>query len=158
MSRLEEEMVEKLLKAAAEKEEREMGLPTVEELEQKRREIQKVTRSGNLTATETIAAASGVKHDAEKLRVDLLPVDVLKGVAEILTHGAKKYRDRNWEEGIAYSRLYGATLRHLFTFWQGDDVDPESHLLHLDHALCELMFLRAMSKRRPDLDDRPKEG
>ena len=141
-------------------------LPTAEELE-KGREARKVMGevvegmaipTSDMTASEVTAAASGVKHDAEKLRVDLLPVDVLKGVAEILTHGAKKYGDRNWEQGIKYSRLYGATLRHLYTFWQGDDVDPESHLLHLDHALCELMFLRAMSKRRPDLDDRPKEG
>ncbi len=99
----------------------------------------------------------GTKHDSGKLRVDLLPVDVLKGVAEILTHGAVKYGDRNWEEGIRFSRLYGATLRHLFAFWQREDIDPESRLLHLDHALCELMFLRAMSTRKPELDDRPVE-
>ena len=116
-------------------------------------------RADELTATETTAAASGgIKHDAEKLRVDLLPVDVLKGVAGILTHGAEKYGDRNWEEGIAYSRLYRAALGHLLDFWDGKNVDDDSGLLVLDHALCELMFLRAMSTRKPELDDRPKEG
>jgi len=101
---------------------------------------------------------AGVKHDTDKLRVELLPVDVLKGVAGILSHGAKKYGDRNWERGISYSRLYGATLRHLFAVWEGEDNDAESGLPHIDHALCELMFLSAMMKRRKDLDDRPKEA
>lgn len=100
----------------------------------------------------------GVKHDSGKLRVDLLPVDVLQGVAGILTHGAKKYGDRNWEEGLHYTRCYGAALRHLFAFWRGEGADPESGLLHLDHAICELMFLRRMSVTRPDLDDRPERG
>lgn len=106
---------------------------------------------GSLVLTEV----GGTKHDSDKLRVDLLPVDVLEGVAKILTHGANKYGDRNWERGITYGRLYGAVLRHLFAFQRGEDIDPESGLPHIDHALCELMFLSAMTKRKPHLDDRP---
>lgn len=98
----------------------------------------------------------GVKHDQQKLRVDLLPVPELEGIAEVLTRGAVKYGDRNWEEGIAFGRLYGAALRHMFAFWQGEDDDAESGLPHLDHALCELLFLSRMAHTRFDLDDRPK--
>ena len=101
---------------------------------------------------------AGKKNDQEKLRVDLLPVDVMTAVAGVLTHGAKKYGDRNWEGGIKYGRIYGAILRHLFAFWRGEDKDPESGLQHIDHAMCEMMFLSAMAKRRPDMDDRPQGG
>jgi hypothetical protein len=110
------------------------------------------------TEAATLKTEAGIKHDDEKLRVDLLPVDALEGVSAVLTHGAKKYGDRNWEGGLAFGRLYGAVLRHLFAFWRGRDVDPESGLPHLDHALCELMFLSAMWRRRKDLDDRPEGG
>lgn len=136
-------------------------------LEQEREKLNQLVKKfqqthGTQTVTTTIpkisGSGSGVKHDSDKLRVDLLPVDVLEGIASILTHGAKKYGDRNWEGGIHFSRLYAATLRHLFAFWRGEDVDHESGLLHLDHALCELAFLSAMARRRKDLDDRPEGG
>src|SRR5258708_2505586 len=83
----------------------------------------------------------GVKMDANKIRADLLPVSFLIGVAEILTAGAKKYSDRNWELGMKWSRPYGACLRHLFKWWSGEKLDPDSGQSHLWHAACNLAFL-----------------
>ncbi|KKN67766.1 hypothetical protein LCGC14_0457990 [marine sediment metagenome] len=105
---------------------------------------------------------AGRKDDQEKLRLDLLSVPALRGLAAVLTHGAKKYDDRNWEKGIKFSRVYGAVLRHLLAWWDHEDDDPESGLLHLDHALCGLMFLShyehgrdALGLGYDDWDDRP---
>jgi hypothetical protein len=53
----------------------------------------------------------GNKFDGDKLRVDLIPVEAIEGIAGILTHGAKKYGDNNWREGIKFTRVYGAILR-----------------------------------------------
>jgi hypothetical protein len=106
----------------------------------------------------TTVPAGGVKHDSDKRRVDLLPIDALEGVADILGHGAKKYGDRNWEGGLAWMRIVGAIMRHLFAFVRREDVDPDSGMLHVDHLACEALFLSAMARRRKDLDDRPKEG
>ena len=47
----------------------------------------------------------GSKYDKNKLRVDLLSFQALQGIAEILTFGAKKYGDRNWEKGLSFSRV-----------------------------------------------------
>lgn len=105
--------------------------------------------------------AAGKKFDSGKVRLDLVPTHPVKEVARVLMHGAAKYGDHNWRGGIAYSRLYAATLRHLTAFWEGEDIDPESGLHHLAHAACEIFFLIEMVTRRPELDDRyrlPKEA
>lgn len=98
---------------------------------------------------------SGRKFDGGKTRYELLPPELLEGVARVLTFGAKKYADRNWESGIAYSRAYGALQRHLWAWWHGEDLDDETGMSHLWHAGCELAFLIAFEARqRTDLDDR----
>lgn len=99
---------------------------------------------------------TGVKKDEGKPRWELVPFDAIRGVVEILTFGAKKYAARNWERGIAYGRVFGAIMRHLTSWWGGENLDPESGKSHLDHAMCELMFLSAYEKRGMiSLDDRP---
>ena len=98
----------------------------------------------------------GRKFDAGKPRTDLLPVRPMLEEAKVLAHGAAKYGDRNWEAGFNWSRAYGALLRHLFAFWQGEDNDTESGLPHLAHARCCLDFLMEFSTTHKEYDDRPK--
>lgn len=97
----------------------------------------------------------GVKLDAGKCMVELVPTDVVLGWADVLTFGAMKYAARNWEKGMAWSRPFGAALRHLFKWWSGERLDPDSGLPHLDHAICNLGFLSAYEKRGVGEDDRP---
>lgn len=99
--------------------------------------------------------SEAMKYDNEKVRLDLLPVAPLLGVSKVLTFGAQKYGARNWEKGLDWSRCYAAALRHLFAWWSGETFDNETQLNHLDHAVCELMFLREFAETHPELDDRP---
>ena len=96
-----------------------------------------------------------MKADGVKNRLELWPVRPYEDVGWVLTYGARKYEDRNWEKGMSWSRLYGATLRHLFAWWRGEDKDPESDLSHLAHAACNIMFLLEFESTRKDFDDRP---
>jgi len=98
----------------------------------------------------------GNKFDKNKVRYELIPVFSLRELAKILTSGAIKYGDRNWEKGFAWSRAYGAAQRHLNAFWGGEDIDKESGQPHLAHALCEVMFLLEFTKTHKDKDDRNK--
>ncbi len=98
----------------------------------------------------------GLKHDSEKVQLDLLSPRWVVGVGSVLTFGAKKYAAHNWRKGIALSRLLGAALRHIFAFIGGEDRDSESGLSHLYHASCCLMFASELHETRPDLDDRYK--
>lgn len=100
--------------------------------------------------------SEGRKDDGGKLRMDLLSPEAIRGIAEVLTYGAAKYEDRNWEAGIKWSRVYSALLRHLVdAWWAGEDFDEESGLHHLDHAACCLHFLQTYRHTRPGYDDRP---
>jgi len=99
---------------------------------------------------------TGTKDDGEKIRTDQAPIGALMGTAQVLTFGAKKYAPRNWEKGIEYSRVYGAALRHLFAWFEGQDLDPETGLSHLHHASCCVMFLQSyITRGMTDIDDRP---
>lgn len=84
---------------------------------------------------------TGQKHDGSKPRTDLLPTAPLFAIADVLGFGAKKYAAHNWRAGLEYQRVYGAILRHLFAWQEGEDLDPETGLNHLAHAGCELLFL-----------------
>lgn len=98
----------------------------------------------------------GVKADAGKIRFDLLPPEPVRGVAEVLTYGARKYADRNWEKGMDWSRPFGATIRHLWAWWEGEDRDPETGYSHLWHAATNIFFLIVYQARGVGKDDRVK--
>lgn len=97
----------------------------------------------------------GAKFDDGKVRHDLLPSELLIGTAKVLTYGAKKYNDRNWEKGMSWGRVYGAMQRHLVAWWARDENDEETGFSHLWHASCCLTFLIAYEARGIGKDDRP---
>lgn len=97
---------------------------------------------------------TGRKNDLGKPQLDLIPVEALNALGEALAYGARKYDRANWAKGIQQSRLLAATLRHVSAYSSGQDLDPESGLSHVSHALCNLAFLAYMIKNRSDMDDR----
>ncbi len=97
---------------------------------------------------------SGHKDDIGKPRLDLLPFDALEEVGRVLTLGADKYGDRNWERGMAWSRLLGAALRHLFSWAIRSGRDAESGRSQLAHAAADILFLLAYEIRGIGEDDR----
>ena len=96
----------------------------------------------------------GKKWDANKLRYDLLPADALEDVVQIFSDGAAKYGDRHWEAGMSWSRPFAAAMRHLWAWWRGEDLDPESGRSHLAHAAVNVLFLMAYARRGVGVDDR----
>ena len=91
--------------------------------------------------------SSAIKHDGNKVRMELLAPEFLYGIASVLTFGAKKYAAGNWARGMEWSRPFGAMLRHLFAWVGGEREDKETGLSHLYHAGCCLMFLCAYEAR-----------
>jgi hypothetical protein len=85
---------------------------------------------------------TGIKHDKNKPRYDLIPPHILDEVVQVLTHGAKKYADNNWlEVDRPHTRYFAAAMRHLWAWKRGEQSDPDSGLSHLAHAICSLMFI-----------------
>lgn len=97
----------------------------------------------------------GVKFDDGKLPYDLLPPELLEAVSSVLAFGAKKYSARNWELGMDWSRPFAALMRHMWSWWRGENTDPETGMSHLWHAGCCIAFLITYEQRKVGKDDRP---
>lgn len=84
----------------------------------------------------------GIKHDQDKDRWDLLPWVCIREVVRVLTFGARKYKDNNWQQvENPRQRYFAAAHRHLFEWECGQEKDHESTLPVLAHAICNLLFL-----------------
>lgn len=98
-----------------------------------------------------------VKNDSGKLRYDLYPPEALEGVVQVLSFGAQKYSSRNWEKGMDWGRVFAALMRHMWAWWRGEGLDPETGLSHLHHAACCITFLQTYEARGIGTDDRACE-
>lgn len=101
--------------------------------------------------------SAGVKHDNGKAPLSLISKEAVYMTAEALAYGAKKYSSDNYKLGIEHRRLIDAALRHLYQYSEGEDIDNESGLCHISHALASLSMLAYMIKNKPELDNRYKE-
>ena len=102
------------------------------------------------------ATLDPVKFDTDKPSLDLLPFSALVEVGKVLSFGAAKYAPNNWRSGngMAWSRLLAAALRHLFAWGSGEDKDKETGFNHLAHAAACVLFLLAYSVDGGGRDDR----
>ena len=97
-----------------------------------------------------------IRFNQGKLRFDLVNPQAHKDMVEVLTHGAEKYFDRNWEKGFAWTSVLASLKRHIDAWERGEDYDPDSGLLHMAHAACNVHYLNAFYYLFPQGDDRPK--
>lgn len=82
------------------------------------------------------------------------PVMAEVGVA--MMEGALKYGRHNFRGvGVRASVYYDATIRHLFSWWEGEDIDPDSGMSHVTKAIASLMVLRDAMIQDKCEDDRP---
>lgn len=95
-----------------------------------------------------------------KLCFSVLPWRVLTGVALAMLEGACKYGRHNYRAaGVRASIYFDAVVgRHLTAWWEGEDLDPDSGLHHIDKALAGLMVMRDSMLHGNFEDDRPPKG
>lgn len=105
--------------------------------------------------TRVVDKTTGGEKGQKLARFALLPGDVLWQIAEHYGKGAKKYEDRNWERGYAWSLSFDALNRHLWAWWGGEDRDPETGSLHIVAVAWHAIALAAYQIRGIGTDDRP---
>jgi hypothetical protein len=93
-----------------------------------------------------IPAYYSAKHDSGKLRAGIMFRDmseVLTGMMEVLSFGARKYKEGSWKDvPDAAIRYEDAFFRHYLEMKKDPNAtDPESHLPHGYHAIVNLMFM-----------------
>lgn len=97
----------------------------------------------------------GLRYNEGKLRYDLVHQWAHEQMVKVLTFGSQKYQERNWERGMAWSKIISSLERHLAAIKKGEDFDQESGMLHIAHLACNAHFLTAYYKIFPQGDDRP---
>ena len=97
-----------------------------------------------------------IKYDDDKVRMDLVVPEFVEGLARVLTFGAKKYAPNNWKKNPEWYRYFAALMRHMWAWWKGEDLDPETGESHLYHAACCLMFLAWCWENKVGTDNRIK--
>lgn len=97
----------------------------------------------------------GDRYNKDKIRFHLVPHRALKGVANVFTMGAKKYDDWNWQRGLPWMEVVSSLQRHLESFIDGEDYDPESGELHVNHITANSMMLADFYVTNPQHDNRP---
>lgn len=90
---------------------------------------------------------SAVKYDDEKPKLGLVPPKAIIQIGKAMTFGAKKYNNYNYKsgKGLDWDQYYNALLRHLMSWMDGENLDPESKLNHLSHmGACAVMLIDAV--------------
>lgn len=87
-----------------------------------------------------------LKHDGDKLRLDLLSPEIIEAVGAVMTYGAEKYGEGNYKK-VEPKRCRAALMRHICK-WLKDPhgTDDDSGLPHLYHIACNVAFLLELDK------------
>lgn len=95
----------------------------------------------------------------KKVPMHLVPPIAIAQCALAFENGAGKYGPFNWrEKTISSTVYYGAAMRHLQAWYDGEDYAPDSGVHHLAHVMaCCAMVLDGQSIGKLN-DNRPPPG
>lgn len=84
-----------------------------------------------------------------------VPLRVLIGVGLAMFEGARKYGRHNYRAaGVRASVYVDAAAGHMMSWFEGEDIDPDSGLNHIDKAIASLVVLRDGMYEGNFVDDR----
>ena len=92
-----------------------------------------------------------IKKDKGKLRLTLVPLQIVRDIAEVRMYGIVIYPGvDSWKQVEAW-RYRDAAFRHFLAYLEDpESVDPESGIKHRKHLECNLAFLAELE----DVNDR----
>ena len=100
---------------------------------------------------------TSIEWAAAKPAMHKLPGYALEEVACILAFGDEKHGETR-RLGISHSYWVGKALRHIFTWNEGEDNDPETGRSHISHAATDILCLLQEIHDHPEKDDRYNPG
>ncbi|MHA1288429.1 MAG: dATP/dGTP diphosphohydrolase domain-containing protein [Candidatus Thorarchaeota archaeon] len=93
---------------------------------------------------------------SKKVPMHNLPCSVLLEMGLGMLDGACKYGSHNYRAvGVRASVYYDAAMRHLMSWWEGEDIDLDSGISHITKVLTDLVVLRDSMLSGNWVDDRP---
>lgn len=104
----------------------------------------------------TSSADTALRYNTGKPLLSMLDEmpHALDGATKVLEFGAQKYARKNYQKGLPLTQIYDSMRRHQLAWLNGEDLDPESGLPHVDHIVVNALFLAELTRRTPHMDDR----
>jgi hypothetical protein len=96
------------------------------------------------------------RYNQGKAKLTYVPLALKEGCARGMVYGATKYERDNWKKGFPWTEVMDCLMRHAEAWTEGEDIDAESGLNHLDLLACNAAFLLHMVKHKTGTDDRTK--
>lgn len=120
-------------------------------------------RPGAVIKTDNLRGPVNPKqiYGDKKLPIQWVPPAAICAMARGLGEGGRKYWPYNWRDNpVELLTYYGATMRHLLAWLDGEDVDPDSKegKTHLDGAIASLAILIDAAESGYAIDNRPNKG
>lgn len=85
-----------------------------------------------------------------------VPTTVIWELGVAMLEGARKYGRHNYRvSGVRGSVYVDAAKGHIDSWWEGQDVDPDSNVHHITKAIASLVVVRDAMIQGKFLDDRP---
>lgn len=158
MQRYKEDNDNPLFSEETARRQRKAGRDEQAELENRVDELHRRAGLGPASKDTNPKDAIGIK----KATLSVFPLQVLMEASLGMLEGACKYGRHNYRDaGIRGSVYFDAVCRHIFDWWEGTDIDPDSNIHHISKAISCLAVLRDAIMRGNFNDDRPprtKEG
>ena len=101
----------------------------------------------------SVPKLGGLRYDEGKNRLDLIPPEWDWELGKVFTAGAKKYPARNWEQGMAYSKVLGPLRRHLNAYLRGVKIDETDGAYHIAKVAWNALALLTYDLRGIGEDD-----
>lgn len=138
--------------------------PISEERARREEVLRRITAS---TPEETYRAQHNLTDPANpkdrigdlKPQLHLVPAALSIYASQAMANGAAKYGPFNWREHPVKAHVYiAAALRHLHSWYDGEDAAEDSGVHHLAHAAAGLAILLDAMATGNLIDDRPTAG
>lgn len=104
----------------------------------------------------------GAKLDQGKNRLGLVLFGfsrALQAVGRVGTYGAQKYSDNGWMQvPDGKARYTDAMLRHLMSEAQGEEIDPETGLMHAAQTAWNALIRLELMLREKETTKEPDNG
>lgn len=97
---------------------------------------------------------TGGQKASKPSQLGLIDPVALIELGNVAGFGALKYDKFNYLRGYDYSLSYNAMMRHMNSYWAGEDTDPETDCHHMAHASWHGLALVSFDLRGLGNDDR----
>ena len=88
-----------------------------------------------------------IKADAGKLRLTLVPSQIIYDIAQVREYGVKKYGDNECWAAVELWRYRDAAYRHFLAYLADPKgKDAESGIEHYKHLACNVAFICELEK------------